>query len=69
MKLISDYQAAMAGLNGQRITNHETLDTGVTATTYEGGAKVYVNYGMEDYQAGPVLIPARGYVVEGGEQE
>ena len=69
VKLISDYQAAMTGLNGQRITNHEMLDTGVTATTYEGGAKVYVNYGMEDYQAGPVLIPARGYVVEGGEQE
>ncbi len=67
--IISDYQADMAGLNSQRIVDHQVLNAKNTVTVYENGARVYVNYGMEDYQAGDVLVPARGYVVEGGERE
>ena len=59
----------MAGLNSQRIVDHQILNAKNTVTVYENGARVYVNYGMEDYQAGDVLVPARGYVVEGGERE
>ena len=45
------------------------LDANNRLTVNENGAKVYVKYGTEDYQAGDVLVPARGYVVEGGERE
>ncbi|MBR3741325.1 MAG: hypothetical protein IKN04_12870 [Clostridia bacterium] len=69
LNLISAYQTALAGLNSQRITNHQILDANNRLTVYENGAKVYVNYGTEDYQAGDMLVPARGYVVEGGERE
>ena len=68
-KLISDYQTAMAGLNQRRIVGHEALDKDVTVTAYENGAKVYVNYGTEDFQAGSVTVPARSYKVEGGENK
>ena len=67
--LAAAYQAAMAGLNGQRIVDHMILDANNRLTVYENGAKVYVNYGTEDYVAGAVLVPARSYVVEGGERE
>ena len=67
--LIAAYQADMAGLNSQRIADHQILNAYNRVTVYENGAKVYVNYGTEDYQAGDVLVPARGYVVEGGERE
>ncbi len=67
--LIADYQADLAVLNTQRIADHRILDAYNRVTVYENGAKVYVNYGTEDYQAGDVLVPARGYVVEGGERE
>ena len=66
-KIITDYQTAMAGLNNQRITGHEILTGDVTVTAYESGEKVYVNYGMEDYAAAGVTVPARSYIVTGGE--
>lgn len=67
--IIAACQADLQGLNSLRITDHQILDADNRLTVYENGAKVYVNYGTEDYQAGGVLVPARGYVVEGGERE
>ncbi|MBQ6959982.1 MAG: hypothetical protein IJP78_03275 [Clostridia bacterium] len=67
--IIAACQADLKGLNSLRITDHQTVDTDIRLTVYENGTKVYVNYGAEDYQADGVLIPARGYVVEGGERE
>ncbi len=69
IQLINEYQKAMAGLNSQEIVDHARLTSSVTVTTYENGAKVYVNYDTEDYQAGGVKVPARSYIVEGGEAE
>ena len=66
-KIITDYQAAMAGLNRLSITGHQTVGQDVTVTEYENGAKVYVNYGAADYSAEGVTVPARGYIVTGGE--
>ncbi len=65
-KMITDYQASMAGLNKQAITAHERLTADVAVTTYADGTKVYVNYGTQDYAAGSVNVPARGYTVERG---
>ena len=69
LSLIAAYQTDLKGLNSQRIVDHMILDADNRVTVYENGTKVYVNYGTEDYAAGAVLVPARGYVVEGGERE
>ena len=66
---VAAYQADLKGLNSQRIVDHMILDADNRVTVYENGTKVYVNYGTEDYAAGAVLVPARSYVVEGGERE
>jgi hypothetical protein len=66
-KIVGDYQTAMAGLNKQRITGHEIVNSDVKVTAYENGAKVYVNYGTADYTADGVTVPARSYIVTGGE--
>ena len=67
-KMISDYQQAMRGLNRRRMTDHAILAEGVTVTSYEGGAQVYVNYGTEPYAADGVQVPARSYLVTRGDQ-
>ncbi len=68
-KIINDYQAAMAGLNAQRITGHSILAENVTRTEYENGAQVFVNYGDEDFSFEGTNIPARSYIVTGGESK
>ena len=67
-KMISDYQQAMRGLNRRRMTDHAILAEGVTVTSYEGGAQVYVNYGTEPYAVDGVQVPARSYLVTRGDQ-
>lgn len=69
MRLINEYQAKMAGLGSQAIQNHEILSSDVTATAYANGTVVYVNYGTEDFIQGALTVPARSYIVEGGEAE
>ena len=68
-KIINDYQAAMDGLNAQRIIGHAILAENVTCTEYENGAKVFVNYGDEDYEADGIAVTARSYIVTGGEKQ
>lgn len=58
------YKEEMAGLNNQYITGHTILADGVTATTYENGTVVYVNYNDEAYTDGTVTVPAKDYLVE-----
>lgn len=60
------YKKEMAGLNNQLITNHERITDKVTATTYENGTVVYVNYGLTDYSDGGITVSARDYLVERG---
>ena len=69
LQLINEYQKAMAGLNAQEIVDHELIMPTLSVTTYENGTKVYVNYAAEDYEADGVKVPARSYIVEGGNEE
>lgn len=39
-----EVSSALAGTAGKKITNHVTLEKGVTKTAYENGITVYVNY-------------------------
>ena len=56
----------MAGLNNIRMTGHEELTADVSLTKYADGRLVYVNYGYEPYAADGVEVPARSYLVTGG---
>lgn len=68
-QIINAYQADMAGLNRTRITGHENITSDVSVTTYANGTQVWVNYGTTDYRAGGNVIPARSYLVTGGESK
>ena len=68
-QIINVYQADMAGLNRTPITGHENLNADVTVTTYANGTQVWVNYGTSDYRAGGNVVPARSYLVTGGESK
>ena len=67
IELISSYQKEMSGLNAVRMTGHALLGEGVSVTEYADGRKVYVNYRTEDCEAEGLTIPARSYLVTGGE--
>ncbi|MDR2043250.1 MAG: DUF5696 domain-containing protein [Clostridium sp.] len=64
------YEEELGHTYRQRIVDHQQLgeDGKCTATTYEDGTVVYVNYHDEDYAAGDgITVPARDYVVLGKE--
>ena len=58
----------MEGLNRAAIVGHEQLAPGITATRYEDGRQVFVNYTGQDYNAQGVTVPARSYRVTGGDR-
>lgn len=66
-KIVNDYQTSMKGLNQIGITDHKILGD-VTVTTYADGRSVYVNYGFEEFTVGENTVPARGYIVVGGDE-
>ena len=60
----------MAGLNSQRIVDHQNPDEGIAETVYEDGTRVYVNYRHEAWETDGVAVPARSYaVVKGGDAQ
>lgn len=67
-ELITAYQRDMAGLNRAAIVGHEQPAPGIAVTKYEGGRQVLVNYTGSDYSLGGVTIPARSYLVTGGDE-
>jgi len=68
VRIINAYQQDMAGLNQQMIVSHQSINGNVSVTGYEDGTLVYVNYGMDDYEAGQHTVPARSYLVVGRDQ-
>ncbi len=62
--IFSRYEKDLGHIFDQYLIEHENIDKGVVATTYEDGTKVYVNYNDYDYVTGDLLIPARDYLVE-----
>ena len=68
-RIITAYQQDMAGLNRTPIIDHDIITSDVSVTTYANGKQVWVNYGTTDYTAGTQKIPARSYIVTGGESK
>ncbi len=48
----------------QQMTGHEKLTDSLTATTYENGDTVLVNYGDKDVVWKNTTVPARGYAIK-----
>ena len=69
IEMVTRFQADMEGLNQLRIVDHEQRTETITITTYEDGTKVYVNYGDKSRGVDGVHVPARNYVVKGGDGE
>ena len=49
--------------NDKRINDHRYITPDVTCTEFEGGARVYVNFGYEDFAQDGIAVPARDYIV------
>ena len=64
---IARYQKDMAGLNSIRMTGHKTVKENVTASYYEDGTCVLVNYGTEPAEVEGHTVPARDYLVVRGD--
>ena len=66
---VAAYQQDMAGLNGVAIAGHEILKKDVRVTVYENGTKVFTNYSNTDFAVDGLTIPARSYLVAGGDAQ
>lgn len=60
-------EEALHGLVDVAIVGHAQVGEDVFVTTYENGARVYVNYGKEAATVDGITIPARGFFRQGGE--
>lgn len=58
-----------AAIDGAVMVNHERIDTNVARTTYANGVTVWVNYRRTDYTVDGLVIPAQGFLVEGGDEQ
>lgn len=67
-RIISEYKKiddAMKRVQGQRITDHEILDSRVVKVTYENGCVIYLNYNNFDVVEEGVSLSAMDFVVTG----
>ncbi len=68
-RVVAEYTLARDHLGStwqEFIVNHERLAPGVFSTTYEGGARVIVNYGEHTYREGSLSVPGGGYAIVNG---
>ncbi len=66
LDMITRYQQDTDGLNQQKIVDHQQFSEDVFGTTYEDGTVVYVNYSDSEYTVDGVVVPARNYTVQRG---
>lgn len=55
-------------VTGSTITDHSILQSGVKRIAYDNGCVIYINYTETDVTADGVIVPARGYTLEGVEE-
>ena len=67
-EIYAAYNGAMAATVGQTITGHRSLSDEVTVTSYQNGTQVYVNFGPQVYNGDGLTVPARSYLVWGGDR-
>ena len=69
---VSDYEyvnGALKNVKGARMTAFERLSDTLSKVSYSNGAVIYVNYAEQAAQADGRSVPAKDYLVAGGEEK
>lgn len=66
---VRDTQAIRRETQNKKITAHTRLSETLFCTTYEGGYRVYVNYGDEEAKIDGTAVPPRGFAAAGRTEE
>lgn len=64
----NEYQTRLSSVLGHRLTGHEVISADVRRITYDNGVSIYINYADAKAEADGISIPAKDYVVIGGER-
>lgn len=67
VRIYNFMSGALDAVEGQVITEHRMMATGVARVTYDGGTCIYVNYNNEAVTVDGVTVPAMSYLVGGGD--
>ncbi len=65
VSIYTEVNEALKLVNGAAIVNHEIMENGVRAVTYDNGVIIYVNATYEEQEADGMTIPARSYGIGG----
>ncbi|MBQ4536261.1 MAG: hypothetical protein IJO65_12005 [Lachnospiraceae bacterium] len=65
ISIYTEVNEALKNVNGASMVNHEVLEGGVRAVTYDNGVTIYVNTGTTDQTVNGVTVPARNYGIGG----
>lgn len=68
-EIYQEVNEALKPVKDSAIVNHEILSGTLRAVTYENGVKIYINTGKTDASADGLTVPARSYLVRGGESD
>lgn len=60
--------SALNAVEGEEITEHRMVAPGLARVSYENNIQIYVNYNAENVTIGDITVPARSYLVEGGQR-
>lgn len=63
--LYEEVNSVLKNVTGATMKKHEILDTGVRKITYDNGVVIYVNSTTSAYETDGIIIPAKGYGMEG----
>lgn len=63
--LYNEVNHVLKNVTGATIKNHKILDTGIRKVTYDNGVVIYVNTTTSAYETDGIIIPAKGYEMEG----
>ena len=64
--IYSEYYPLLKKISNKIIVDYTIIADKVTATEYENGITVYVNYNNADFVSEDVTVPANGYYVKEG---
>lgn len=63
-----EMNSRLSSVTGRQMVRHEILNDDVRKVVYDNGVTVYVNYADKEAEAEGMVIPAKDYVVIGGER-
>lgn len=67
-KAYNEMKKITSAASGSRIYSHNYITETLTVTEYENGVKVYVNFADNDTAVDSVKVPAKTFIVIGGEK-